>query len=53
LLVQRPPRTLEAADNIAAEHSAFCTECGGVGLRTVREIAPALVDAPIWTFWRD
>jgi hypothetical protein len=53
LLVQRPPRTLEAAGTIAAEHSAFCTECGGDGLRTVREIAPALVDAPIWTFWWD
>jgi hypothetical protein len=53
LLVQRPPRTLEVAEKIAAEHSAFCTECGGQGLRTVREIAPALVDAPIWTFWWD
>ena len=53
LLVERPPRTLGAAQQIAAEHSAFCTECGGRGLRTVREIAPALVDAPIWTFWWD
>jgi Domain of unknown function (DUF4253) len=53
LLVQRPPRTLELADKIAAEHSAFCDECAGQGLSTVREIAPALVDAPIWTFWWD
>lgn len=53
LLVQRPPRTLEVAEKIAAEHSAFCDECAGRGLRTVREIAPALVGAPIWTFWWD
>jgi hypothetical protein len=42
LLAQRPPRTLEAAAKIAQEHSAFCTECAGQGLRTVREIAPVL-----------
>ncbi len=53
LLVQRPPRTLEAAEKIAAEHSAFCSECADQGLTTVREIAPVLVDAPIWTFWWD
>jgi hypothetical protein len=53
LLVQRPPRTFEAAEKIAAEHSAFCDECAGQGLRTVREIAPLLVDAPMWTFWWD
>ena len=53
LLVSRPPRTLEAAEKIAAEHSAFCDECAGTGQRTVREIAPVLVDAPIWTFWWD
>lgn len=53
LLVQRPPRALAAAERIAAEHSAFCDECAGQGLRTVREIAPVLVDAPIWTFWWD
>jgi hypothetical protein len=53
LLVQRPPRTLEAAEKIAVEHSAFCSECADRGLTTVREIAPVLVDAPIWTFWWD
>ena len=53
LLVHRPPRTIEAAEQIAAEHAAFCTECAGQGLRTVREIAPALLDAPVWTFWWD
>ena len=53
VLVQRPPRTLDAAGKVAAEHAAFCSECAGQGLRTVREIAPVLVDAPIWTFWWD
>jgi Domain of unknown function (DUF4253) len=53
LLVQRPPRTLEAAQKIAVEHSAFCSECAGQGLTSVREIAPVLIDAPIWTFWWD
>jgi hypothetical protein len=53
VLVSRPPRTLAVAEPIAAEHSAFCTECAGRGLRTVRAIAPVLVDAPIWTFWWD
>jgi hypothetical protein len=53
LLVGRPPRTLEHATQIAAEHSVFCDECAGQGLRYVPEIARALVGAPIWTFWWD
>jgi len=32
---------------------ASCDECADQGFRTVREIAPVLVDAPIWTFWWD
>jgi hypothetical protein len=53
LLVERPPRTLEHAAMIAAEHSVFCDECAGAGLREVSGIAAALVGAPIWTFWWD
>lgn len=53
LLVDRPPRTLEHATRIAAEHSVFCDECAGQGLRTVPAIAGALTGAPIWTFWWD
>lgn len=53
LLVERPPRTLEQATQIAAEHSVFCNECAGQGLRRVPDIAAALVGAPIWTFWWD
>ena len=53
LLVDRPPRTLEHATKIAAEHSVFCDECAGQGLRAVPDIAAALVGAPMWTFWWD
>ncbi|MGH3396289.1 MAG: DUF4253 domain-containing protein [Streptosporangiaceae bacterium] len=42
-----------AAEKIAGGHTAFCTECAGQGLRTARQIAPALLNAPIWTFWWD
>lgn len=53
LLVDRPPRTLEHATQIAAEHSVFCDECAGQGLRRIPDIAAALAGAPIWTFWWD
>jgi Domain of unknown function (DUF4253) len=53
LLVERPPRTAEAAQAIAAEHFAFCDECAGQGLRDIRKITASLVDAPTWTFWWD
>jgi hypothetical protein len=54
VLVERPPRTLEAATAIAAEHVAFCSAYidpqSENALTTVSEIAPRLVDAPIWGF---
>jgi hypothetical protein len=50
LLVERPPRTLDEAQRVAAEHVAFCDECGGTGLTTVHAVSASLVDAPIWTF---
>ena len=53
LLVERPPRSLQSAQRIAAEHFAFCDECGGQGLRQVGEIAASLLGAPTWTFWWD
>jgi Domain of unknown function (DUF4253) len=53
LLVDRPPRTLERAAAIAAEHSVFCDECAGQGLSEIPDIATALVGAPIWSFWWD
>jgi hypothetical protein len=53
LLVERPPRTAEAAQAIAAEHFAFCDECAGQGLRDIPGITASLVDAPTWTFGWD
>jgi len=53
LLVERPPRTADAAARVAAEHCAFCDECAGLGLRTVPTVARAILGAPTWTFWWD
>ena len=53
VLVERPPRSLDAAQQIAAEHWAFADECAGLGLRDVPSIAEHLVNAPVWTFWWD
>jgi Domain of unknown function (DUF4253) len=52
LLVQRPPRSLESAVRVAAEHWTICSECGN-GLRDIPSIADSLVNAPTWTFWWD
>jgi hypothetical protein len=52
LLVTRPPRTLEAALPVAAEHVAFSDEVHS-GLRCVDEIAQAIVGNPFWDFWWD
>jgi len=57
-LVERPPRTLELARQVAAEQYAFADEVHlGAGSEevgtTVLEIAAALVGAPIWQFWWD
>jgi hypothetical protein len=53
LLADRPPRTLQAAQAIAAEHFAFADECGGKGLSTVSRIAADLISNPFWSFWWD
>ena len=56
LLVERPPRSFEAAQRLAAEQFAFCDECtlgGKVGLSEVSTITAGLVNAPIWGFWWD
>ena len=52
LLVERPPRTLEAAQRLAAEQVVLADECID-GARDVSDIAARLVSAPIWTFWWD
>jgi Domain of unknown function (DUF4253) len=56
LLVQRPPRSYEAAQRLAAEQFAFCDECSlghEVGLNEVGTISDGLVNAPMWGFWWD
>ena len=58
LLVQRPPRTRQAAEAVAAEHWAMCDEFWPTGppdyaLTTVGEIAAYIKDAPYWGFWLD
>jgi uncharacterized protein DUF4253 len=52
LLVSRPPRTLRAAQPIAAGHFAFSDEARK-GPRHAGEIARALVNNPFRDFWRD
>jgi Domain of unknown function (DUF4253) len=52
LLVDRPPRSLPAAERIAAEHAAFADDAID-GRRDIPGIAVRLVEAPIWTFWWD
>jgi hypothetical protein len=49
LLAERPPRSAEAAERLAAEHFAFCDESAGRGLHDIPGIAASLVDAPVWT----
>src|ERR1700722_3293886 len=52
LFVERPPRTLEAAQRVAAEHVFLASDCLD-GCRSIPDLAPLLVNAPIWTFWWD
>jgi hypothetical protein len=51
LLVERPPRSTEAAQRVAAEHFAFCDESAGQGLHDIDGIAASLVNASVWTCW--
>jgi hypothetical protein len=50
VLAQRPPRTRESAQHLAAEHWAFCNEFGGTGLHDVPGITASLINSPVWTF---
>jgi len=52
LLVDRPPRTAEAAQRVAAEQVVLADDCIDEG-RDVPGIAARLVNALIWTFWWD
>lgn len=52
LLVERPPRTLAAAQRLAAEQVVLADDCID-GARDVPDIAARLANRPIWTFWWD
>jgi hypothetical protein len=52
LFVERPPRTLEAAQRLAAEQVVLADDCID-GARYIPDIAVRLVNGPIWTFWWD
>lgn len=58
LLVQRPPRTVVAAQAVAAEIWAMCDEFWtperpGYALTDISEIASYVAGAPFWTLWLD
>jgi hypothetical protein len=52
LLVERPPRTLEAAQRLAAEQVVLADDCIE-GARDIPTIAARLVNGPVWAFWWD
>ncbi|MFE0652222.1 DUF4253 domain-containing protein [Streptomyces sp. NPDC059534] len=53
--VAAPPRTVQEAEAVAAEHFAFCPDNITQGHHdSLRAYArTALLDSPIWTFWWD
>jgi hypothetical protein len=53
LAVQGPPRTMEHAVAIAAEHFALCSDNIHQGAGSIEEYASALVDQRVWSFWWD
>jgi hypothetical protein len=53
LAVGRPPRDIQSATAIAAEHFAFCPDNILQGSDTIKAYAKQLVGAPRWDFWWD
>jgi len=53
LLVDRPPRTREAAEAIAAEHWAFADEFHGKGRCEFGDLVDTIIGRPVWHFWWD
>ncbi|QKG27137.1 DUF4253 domain-containing protein [Actinomadura verrucosospora] len=47
-----PPRTLEHARRVAAEHHAFCPDLRQAFF-DFEEYAESIVGAPVWSFWWD
>jgi hypothetical protein len=57
LLVGRPPRTMAAAQAIAAEHWAFCgawiDQFHDVELTMLADMVPRVLNSAVWAFWWD
>jgi Domain of unknown function (DUF4253) len=54
LLVQRPPRSLDAAQRVAAERWASADECDEIARSCVAEITARLLNHPlVWQLWWD
>lgn len=53
LLVARPPRSLDAARRVAAEYFAFCADSVYQGVGSIAQLAHALIDGVLWSFWWD
>jgi uncharacterized protein DUF4253 len=53
LLVDRPPRTREAAEPVAAEHWAFADEFHDIGRAGFPELVDTIIGRPVWHFWWD
>jgi len=53
LSVAAPPRDLDQALHIAAEHFAFCPDNVWQGPEYLRTYAAGLVDLNAWNFWWD
>jgi hypothetical protein len=52
LLVERPPRTRDLAEHLAAEQFQLANDCTDA-TRGIPWIAPRLLNSPYWTFWWD
>lgn len=52
LFVERPPRTLRAAQRIAAEQVVLADECIA-GASAISAVAELLVNSPVWSLWWD
>lgn len=53
LLVERPPRTPEAAEQVASEHWAFADEFHEQGQIGFDQLPDAIAGLPVWQFWWD
>ena len=51
--VKNPPKTREAAMELAKEQYIFCNDIVDQGVGTVSALAATLLDSNYWYFWWD